>query len=140
MTTTKAASILLVEDNPGDALLVENALSEHQVTANVVVLSDGEKAIQYVDKLEAEARPYPDLVILDLNLPKRTGTEVLGRIRESVHWNHIPVLVLTSSNAQQDREDTARLGANLYIRKPTRLAEFMEIGATLKRLLMSECA
>jgi two-component system, chemotaxis family, response regulator Rcp1 len=136
--SSQAACVLLVEDNPGDVRLVEEALTEHRVQGELVVLGDGEKAIQFVEELEAKTGPYPELVILDLNLPKRAGTDVLRRIRESAVWNHIPVVILTSSNAPQDRQETARLGANLYIRKPGELAEFLEIGAVLKNFLMRQ--
>ena len=138
MDSSQAACVLLVEDNPGDVGLVEEALTEHRVKGELVVLGDGEKAIQFVEELEAKTGPYPELVILDLNLPKRTGTEVLRRIRESALWNHVPVVILTSSNSPQDRQETARLGANLYIRKPGGLAEFLEIGAVLKTFLMQQ--
>jgi DNA-binding response OmpR family regulator len=138
VNSSQEAWVLLVEDNPGDALLVEEALTEHRVTGKVVVLGDGEKAIQFVEELEAKTGPYPGLVILDLNLPKRTGTDVLRRVRESALWNHVPVVMLTSSNAPRDRQETARLGANLYILKPGNLDEFLEIGAVLKSFLMRQ--
>lgn len=102
------------------------------------MLGDGEKAIRFVEELEANTGPYPQLVILDLNLPKRNGKDVLRRIRESAQWNHVPVVILTSSNAPKDREETARLGANLYIQKPSGLEEFLEIGAVLKNFLMRQ--
>jgi DNA-binding response OmpR family regulator len=130
--------VLLVEDNPGDALLVEEALTEHRVPGKLVVLGDGEKAIQFVEQLEAKTGPYPQLVILDLNLPKRPGTDVLRRIRGSALWIHVPVVMLTSSNARRDRQETAQLGANLYILKPGNLDEFLEIGAVLKNFLMPQ--
>lgn len=131
----QVASIMLVEDNPGDAFLVQGALAEHHVRADLRVLPDGEKAIQCVEELDTNAGPYPALVILDLNLPKLTGTEVLRRIRQSAPWNQVPVVILTSSNSPKDRDNTARLGANLYIQKPASLDEFMDIGAVLKSLL-----
>ena len=128
--------ILLVEDNPGDALLIKAALAEHRVPADLLVLNDGEKAIQCVEECEKNTGPYPELVILDLNLPRLTGIAVLGRIRDSAHWNKIPVLVLTSSNSPKDRSEATRLGANLYLQKPAALDAFLEIGTVIKSLLV----
>jgi DNA-binding response OmpR family regulator len=124
-----------VEDNPADALLVEEALNEHQIKADVLVLGDGEKAIQFIEQFDAASRSFPKLVILDLNLPKRSGLEVLRCIREIAEWNHVPVVILSSSNSPHDREETALLGANQYIRKPSHLEEFLSIGAVLKTLM-----
>lgn len=136
MDDAQLASVLLVEDNPGDTLLVKEALTEHRIAEGLIVLGDGERAIQFVEELEATTGPYPGLVILDLNLPKLTGKDVLRRIRGSAQWNHVPVVILTSSNAPQDREETARLGANLYLQKPGGLEEFLEIGAVLRAFLV----
>jgi DNA-binding response OmpR family regulator len=124
-----------VEDNPADALLVEEALKEHHVAAELVVLGDGEKAIRSIEEFDTTAGLYPKLVILDLNLPKRNGKDVLQRIRQSDKWDHVPVVILTSSNRPADRDETIRLGANEYIRKPSQLEEFLKIGAVLKSLM-----
>lgn len=134
-----SASILLVEDNPADALLVEEALNEHQVKAELLVLGDGEKAIRFVEQFDAVSKPRPKLVILDLNLPKRSGKDVLRCIRAIAQWNHVPVVILSSSNAPDDREQTALLGANQYIRKPSQLEEFLSIGAVFKKFLDASC-
>jgi CheY-like chemotaxis protein len=133
-----AGSILLVEDNPADALLVEEALKEHRVIAELVVLGDGEKAIRFIEEFDATTGPYPKLVILDLNLPKRNGKDVLRHIRQSPKWKHVPVVILTSSNTPTDREEAARLGANRYIRKPSELEDFLNIGAVLKNLIYND--
>lgn len=124
-----------MEDNPADALLVEEALNEYQIAAKLVVLADGEKAIRFIEEFDTTTRPYPKLVILDLNLPKRNGKDVLRRIRESEKWDHVPVVILTSSNTPADREETIRLGANQYIRKPSQLEDFLKIGEVLKSLI-----
>jgi two-component system, chemotaxis family, response regulator Rcp1 len=138
-TDSQSASILLIEDNPADALLVEEALNEHQIKAELLVLGDGEKAIQFVEHFEEVGKPRPKLVILDLNLPKRSGKDVLRCIRDIAHWNHVPVVILSSSNAPDDREETALLGANQYIRKPSQLEEFLSIGAVFKKYLDASC-
>ena len=129
------SNILLIEDNPGDVMMVRAALSRHEVTANLIVISDGERAIERVEEIEAEQEPLPGLIILDLNLPKLTGMTVLRRIRDSVQWNRTPVVILTSSNSSADRHEADRLGANIYIRKPNGFDEFMDVGKVLKGFL-----
>jgi CheY-like chemotaxis protein len=131
----KAVSILLVEDNPADAGLVREALEEHNVEGELIVLNDGEKAIGFIQALDAHPASCPDLVILDLNLPKKSGRVVLECMRRSPICGRAPVVILSSSDAQQDRADAARLGANRYIRKPSRLEEFLSLGAVFKATL-----
>lgn len=116
-------------------MLVQEALKEHHVRAEFVVLGDGEKAIRFIEEFDATTGSYPKLVILDLNLPKRNGKDVLRRIRQNAEWNHVPVVILTSSNTPADREETVRLGANEYIRKPSHLEDFLSIGAVLKNFI-----
>jgi chemotaxis family two-component system response regulator Rcp1 len=128
-------SILLAEDNPADAGLVRKALEEHGVEGELVVIPDGEKAIEFIQALEDEAAPCPDLAIVDLNLPKKPGREVLERMRMSERCRHIPVVILSSSDAERDKADAARFGASRYIRKPSRLDEFLSLGAIFKAVL-----
>jgi len=131
-TSCKAVCILVVEDNSGDVMLIQHCLSKHGVSARLHVSADGEEALKRVEELDRSKGPYPDLVILDLNLPKLPGTIVLNRIRQSSSWDDIPVVVLTSSNSPIDRDEAARLGANLYMNKPARLDEYLKIGDRLK--------
>lgn len=131
----KPVSILLVEDNPADAGLVRKALEEHGVKGQIVVLADGELATQFIQSLDFQQIDCPDLVILDLNIPKNPGREVLERLRHSMRCRHVPVVILSSSDAQQDRSDAARLGADRYIRKPSNLEEFLSLGAVFKETL-----
>jgi CheY-like chemotaxis protein len=133
----KLASVLLIEDNRADVELVREALEEHGIHGELIVLSDGESAIQFVHYLDAQSGKCPDLLILDLNLPKKSGREVLECVRQSVACGSSPVLVLSSSDAPEDRADTARLGATRYIRKPSRLHEFMGLGVIFKTMLGS---
>jgi two-component system, chemotaxis family, response regulator Rcp1 len=135
MTASDAASILLVEDNQADADLVEEALNEYRVPVTIVVLRDGEEAVRFVEESDLKMGPCPRLVILDLNLPKRSGKEVLRCIRERNQWKNIPVVIFSSSDSPSDREQTARLGASQYIRKPSQLEEFLAIGGVIKDLL-----
>jgi DNA-binding response OmpR family regulator len=127
--------VLLIEDNPADVCLVRKALEEHEVEGELTVLSDGEKALQFMEAVDAQPLECPDLVILDLNLPKKSGRQVLEFMRQSVNCRDMPVVILSSSDAENDRADASRLGATLYIRKPSRLGEFLNVGATLKQFL-----
>jgi chemotaxis family two-component system response regulator Rcp1 len=122
-----------VEDNPADAGLVRKALEEHGVAGELVVIADGQKAIEFVQSMDADPSiACPALAIIDLNLPRRPGREVLERMRVSERCRHIPVMILSSSNAERDRADAARLGATRYIRKPSRLEEFLSLGEIFK--------
>jgi CheY-like chemotaxis protein len=123
--------ILLAEDNPADVYLIEEALREHKVLFRITVAEDGEAAMAMV----ASGEVKPDLILLDLNMPKRSGGEVLTHIRAQAHCQTTPVIVLTSSDSPADREEALRLGATSYIRKPTGLDEFLQIGAAIKQLL-----
>jgi CheY-like chemotaxis protein len=125
---SRTVEILLAEDNPADVYLIEEALREHKVDFHITVAEDGEAAIS----LLANGGLKPDIVLLDLNMPKRSGGEVLDEVRRTSA--DIPVIVLTSSDSPSDREEALRLGATCYIRKPTGLDEFLQIGATIKQL------
>lgn len=133
----KAEYILIVEDNSGDAALLRQSLREHGVKMDIVFLTDGERAMQLIDEVDSGIRPCPSLVVLDLNLPRRTGAEVLRKIRASASCRTVPVAICSSSDAAKDREEAAQLGANRYIRKPSNVEEFLRIGAALKSLLES---
>jgi CheY-like chemotaxis protein len=131
----KPAWIVLIEDNPADVILMREALAQHGVHHELTVLQDGEQAIQLIDRTDFEVLPAPDLVLLDLKLPKKGGFEVLARLRSSLRCVAVPVMVLSSSNAQEDKDRTARLGATKYIVKPHVLAEFLNIGAVVREML-----
>ena len=129
------ASVLLVEDNPADATLVRKALEEHGITGHLTVFVDGEKAIDFIRALDTQPLQRPDLVIIDFNLPRRPGREVLQSLRRSERGRNVPAIVLSSSDAQDDKEDAARFGATRYLRKPSRLDEFLGLGAIFKATL-----
>jgi DNA-binding response OmpR family regulator len=105
------------------------------VDGELIILTDGDSAIQFIRSLDAQRAGCPDLLILDLNLPKKPGRAVLECVRQSVTCSLMPVVILSSSDAAVDRAETARLGASLYIRKPSRLDEFMSLGAIFKTML-----
>jgi len=116
------ATILLVEDNPDDVELTLRALRNHRVSADVQVARDGAEALSYL--LDLGSLP-PDLVLLDLNLPKISGLEVLARIRENLSIRSLPVVVLSTSSEERDIAAAYRLGANSYIRKPVGFEDFV---------------
>jgi CheY-like chemotaxis protein len=129
--------ILLVEDNPADANLVKEALAEARVECLLSILRDGAQAIQFIERLDAGAAPQPDIVLLDLNLPKVEGAEVLKRLRASPKCAGAKVLIVSSSDAPADRDRAIELGANGYFRKPESWEQFMELGPKILTLLES---
>ena len=135
MSGRKTPTVLLVEDNPADAGLVQEALEEHRVDCDLILATDGERAIRFIESINAHSDSCPDLIILDLNLPRRTGREVLELIRGNDKCAEVPIVILTSSNAQIDRDDAMKLGATRYIKKPSRLAEFLKLGSLFKEIL-----
>ena len=122
--------ILLVEDNPDDVELTRRALDESNVANKLVVVRDGVEALQYLFREGAyagrDAADLPEVVLLDLKLPKVDGLEVLRRIRANERTRILPVVVLTSSNAERDIVESYALGANSYIRKPVEFERFVE--------------
>lgn len=128
MTDHKPVEILLVEDNPADVRLTMEALKEGRLLNHVSVAEDGVEALAFLrqkGKYADEARP--DLILLDLNLPKKDGREVLAEIKEDPELRHIPVVVLTTSTAEQDILRTYDLHANCYISKPVDFEQFIEV-------------
>ena len=128
--------IVLVEDAEPDVFLVREALESGGVDFSLRVFDDGEKAVEFIDKVDTgETTPCPHLLLLDLNLPKRSGAQVLQHMRQSHRLRDVPVVILTSSDSPRDKEQTAQLGATRYFRKPSRLAEFMRLGEIVRELL-----
>lgn len=123
--------ILLVEDNPADVYLVKEALRTHDVTYELQWLRDGEQALTWL----GEDNQSPDLILLDLNLPRVDGKEVLVRIRRNVRFGKTLVVIMTSSDSPQDRKELTELGANGYIKKPPTLDEFLEVGGIIKQIM-----
>jgi CheY-like chemotaxis protein len=135
--TALGTVILLVEDNPADVVLIYDALTNQGLKAQLFVAKDGAEAIKLLDQIDDSVFPCPELVILDINLPKVPGFEVLSRIRASPRCANIPVAVFTSSDAPSDRQEAARRGATAYLVKPTSLEEFLLVGAELKKMLVT---
>ncbi|HEY1756928.1 MAG TPA: response regulator [Bryobacteraceae bacterium] len=137
MKRDRNAFVLLVEDNPADAILVEEALSEAQVDCGLRIVGDGSKALEFIGRVETGQERCPDLVLLDLNLPRLSGGEVLERLRTSPSCHSVKVLIVTSSNAASDRERAMALGATDYFRKPSTLTQFLELGPKVRQMLDS---
>ena len=120
-------SILLVEDNPDDEALTLRALRKHDLADEVVVVRDGAEALAFFyEATRAGDEPLPELVILDLKLPKVDGLQVLKILRDDAHTRRLPVVVLSSSSEERDIIQSYDLGANSYVRKPVDFAEFSE--------------
>jgi two-component system response regulator len=124
-------SILLVEDNPDDEALTLRAFWKNKIHNEVVVMRDGAEALAYLLPADGPNTPFPALVLLDLNLPKIGGLEVLRRMRADERTRLIPVVVLTSSKLEEDILDSYRNGANAYVRKPVNFTDFAEAVRTL---------
>lgn len=120
--------ILLVEDNPGDVDLTREGLADGKLRNNLHVAGDGEEAMAFLRREREHADlPVPDLILLDLNLPRRDGREVLTEIKADEGFKHIPVVILTSSQDEEDILQSYRLHANCYISKPSRFGEFVKV-------------
>ncbi len=127
------AEILLVEDNPGDVLLTKEALKAGKMHNNLSVVSDGEQAMAFLRReSEYKNAPRPDFILLDLNLPKKDGREVLAELKSDPDLKRIPVVVLTTSKAEEDIIRSYNLHANCYITKPVGLEKFIEVVRTLE--------
>ncbi len=136
MKTCAPITILLAEDNPGDVFLVRRALEKNDLDCKVIVVEDGQAALQFMEEADADGGvACPDLVLLDLNLPRATGSRVLTRIRQSPRCAGTPIIIITSSDSPLDRESAARLGATGYFQKPGDLAGFMRLGQIVREAL-----
>ncbi|RLG31606.1 response regulator [Methanosarcinales archaeon] len=127
-TICKAVEVLLVEDNPGDVRLTQEVLRDGKVRNNMHVAKDGVDAISFLQQTgEYAGAPRPDIILLDLNLPKKDGREVLADIKADPDLKKIPVVVLTTSSAEQDIFKSYDLHANCYITKPVDLDQFIRV-------------
>ena len=127
-SSAKVADILLVEDNPGDVRLAQEALKESKVKNKLYVVEDGVEALAFLRRQDKYAGvPRPDLILLDLNLPRKSGREVLAEIKTDENLKRIPVVVLTVSKAEEDIVKCYDHHANCYITKPLDFNQFMEV-------------
>ena len=128
-------SILLVEDDPGDVILTKRALAHGAVYKSLNVVGDGIEALAFLRKEDEFAlAPDVDLILLDLNMPRMDGREALTEIKADSKLNQIPVIILTTSDAEQDIAMSTALGANYFITKPTDLNEFARVAEVIQEL------
>jgi CheY-like chemotaxis protein len=128
-------NLLLAEDNLADALVMQEAVRNEGLPVVVYLSADGEEAINFIDRAERDPEaPCPQLVVLDLNLPKVDGFAVLERLRASEKCKDVPVVIVTSSDAPEDISKAAALGA-AYFRKPPDYDQFLKLGGVLKQLI-----
>jgi CheY-like chemotaxis protein len=130
--------VLLVEDDPGDVLMTQEAFEEHKVRNNLAVVNDGTEAIAYLRREGQYADvARPDLVLLDLNLPRRDGREVLAEIKSDPDLRQIPVVVLTTSQADEDIVRSYQLHANAYVTKPVDFDRFIAVVRQIDEFFVS---
>jgi chemotaxis family two-component system response regulator Rcp1 len=135
---SRAIEILLVEDNEGDARLTLEVFKEGRVTNNLSVARDGVEALAFLRREGRYANaPQPDLILLDLNLPRKDGREVLAEIKEDERLKRIPVVVLTTSGAQEDIAKAYGHHANCYITKPVDLDQFLRVVQSIESFWLS---
>jgi two-component system, chemotaxis family, response regulator Rcp1 len=134
---TAAIEVLLVEDNPGDVRLMQEVFKDSCVPNNLTVAEDGVQALEFLRNQGVyDHAARPDLILLDLNLPKKDGRQVLSEIKEDHDLKSIPVLILTTSHAEEDVSRSYALHANCYITKPFDLDEFIQIVKIIERFWM----
>ena len=135
VSSGRRLSVLMVEDNLADALIVREAIREEGLPLEVYPAVDGEVAIAFIESAERDPEaPSPDLAILDINLPKIDGFEVLRRIRASARFKNLPVMIVTSSDSPGDKSESARIG-NGYFRKCPDYEGFLKIGPAIRELM-----
>ncbi len=134
----KVIDILLVEDNPGDVRLAQEALKESKVRNNMIVVGDGVEAMEFLHRRGKYASaPRPDLILLDLNLPRKNGREVLAEIKSDDNLKRIPVVVLTVSRNEEDVIKAYNLHANCFITKPIDFEQFLKITKTIEEFWLT---
>jgi CheY-like chemotaxis protein len=137
-TNASPIEVLLVEDSPGDVRLTREAFKDAKVHISLHVASDGAEAMAFLGREGSYVNaPRPDLILLDLNLPKKDGREVLEEIKESASLKTIPVVILTTSASEEDILRSYRLHANCYITKPVDLAGFLKVVKSIDNFWLS---
>lgn len=137
----RVVDLLLVEDNPGDVRLTQEAFKESPRKINMSVASDGVEAIDFLRRRGKYATaPRPDLILLDLNLPRKNGREVLMEIKNDPDLRRIPVVVMTTSKAEQDIQKAYTLNANCYISKPVDFDEFLGVVQSIEDFWLSKAS
>jgi CheY-like chemotaxis protein len=133
MLAEELKRILVIEDNPTDVNLIQEALREHGVRFEMTVIPDGRHALEHLKQITASSVPH--LIMLDLNMPLHDGIEVLLQYRMTAALSEIPIIVLTSSDSPSERQRTETIGVSAFIRKPMDLWEFIGLGKRFKTIL-----
>ncbi len=126
---------MVVEDNAGDVFLVKEAVTSAKLDANLYFMADGEAALRFFEQIEAGAVRCPELLLLDLNIPRTNGFQVLQYLRSSNRCASMHVVVMTSSSARADREKSESLNIDVYFNKPSSYSEFLKLGDIIRKLL-----
>lgn len=138
MSKDKSVDILLVEDNPADIRLTQEAFKTTRIPNQLHIVRDGAEAMAYLEQTGRFANvPRPDMILLDLNLPKKDGREVLALIKQSPEYKQIPVVILTTSREEEDITHTYNHHANCFITKPAGLDEFLEVVKSIETFWLS---
>lgn len=137
-TTAETFLILLVEDNPADVYLVRKALEHEGSKFQLILMPDGAEALAFIRREGPYSeRPVPDVAVLDLNLPKNEGAEVLESLRKSKDLSNVPVVIMTSTASVAERQRVERFGAERYITKPCDLDEYLQIGSVVREVIQA---
>ena len=138
MTKNKAICILMAEDNPTDVMITKEALEHAKVLNSLHVVEDGMEALDFLHRRGKHAKaPRPDLILLDLNMPRKNGQEVLAEIKADKRMKHIPVVILTTSKAEEDVVKAYGLHANCYVIKPVDFDVFAEVVRSIQQFWFS---
>ncbi len=138
MTSGKSVEVLLVEDNPGDARLTQKAFEQGNIINNLHIVEDGVEAMAFLTQTDGyEDAARPDLVLLDLNMPRKDGWDVLEEMKDDDDLRRIPVIVLTSSEAEEDIVKSYDLNANAYLTKPVDFDGFMDVVRSFEEFWLS---
>ena len=136
MPSARQLQILIVEDNNSDAYLIRKAIEGANLSVDFQIARDGQQAVQFIDALQNDpAKPCPDVVILDINLPKKGGGDVLKHMRSHSRCAQVHVIVVSTSDSERDRQIMQQLGADAYFPKPSEFDEFMKLGDLVKDVL-----
>jgi CheY-like chemotaxis protein len=141
METLKPVNILLVEDDPGDQKLIKNSMHEQKMANKLYIVSSGEEALEYLKKSKNDSAetPWPELILLDLNMPGMGGKEFLRQIKSSADFNMIPVVILTTSDSEEDILESYKLQAAGYVRKPVLLDAFCNVAKDINEYWFTLC-
>ncbi len=139
MPSARKLQILIVEDNNSDVYLIRKAIEGANLSVDFHIVRDGQQAVQFIDEVANDpSKPCPDVVILDINLPKKAGGDVLKYMRSRQRCAQVHVIVVSTSDSEHDRQIMQQLGADTYFPKPSEFDEFMKLGDLVRNVLARE--